>query len=94
MLTRQTSTLRQTPMTAFPLTFAHKGQTVLLNDIHANDKLRKHLNELGLTIGMRLRVIQTDKAGQMIVAVKQDTRIAINHTIAQKMMVMCIEDGI
>lgn len=80
--------MRETDISnTFPLAFATKGQTVSLMAIHANDKLRKHLGELGLNIGMQVRVVQDGMNGPMILAVKNDARLAIGHATAQKIMV-------
>lgn len=76
-----------TPAQCFPLTFAASGETVALVAIHAGDTLRQRLTELGLHIGMTLRVVQGERSGALIVAVKNDTRLALGRGMAQKMMV-------
>lgn len=72
---------------SFPLTFAGRGEKVILVEIRAGEKLRKHLYDLGLHEGAQLRVVQDDGAGGIILAVKQDARLAIGRGMAQKMMV-------
>jgi Fe2+ transport system protein FeoA len=77
--------------TSFPLTFAARGQTVTLTEIRAGDKLRKRLADLGLNIGMQVRVVQEDASGPVILAVKHDSRLAVGRGMAQKIMVSSIE---
>jgi len=71
----------------FPLSFAGSGETVILADVQANDKLRKHLGDLGLNVGMRVRVVQSSGSGPLIVAVAHDSRLALGRAMAQKIMV-------
>ncbi len=71
----------------FPLTCAARGETVALTEIRAGDKLRQRLGDLGLNIGMCVRIVQGDLSGPIILAVKNDARLAIGHGMAQKIMV-------
>lgn len=75
----------------FPLVFAARGQMVTLVEIRAGDKLRKRLADLGLNVGMRVRVVQGDSAGPVILAVKNDGRLAVGQGMAQKIMVRYAE---
>lgn len=77
----------------FPLAFADNGETVKLTEIHAGRKLRKRLSELGLAIGMTVRVVQANTAGPLILAVQNDTRLAIGRGMAQKILVKHIHGG-
>lgn len=76
---------------SFPLTFATRGQTVALTEIRAGGKLRQRLGDLGLNIGMSVRVVQDDHCGPVILAVKNDARLAIGRGMAQKIMVRHFE---
>lgn len=87
MLTGVAMMDKRGPAAAFPLTCAARGETVELTDIHAGDKLRQRLIALGLSVGMRVRVVHGDLTGPIIVAVKNDTRLALGHGMAQKIMV-------
>ncbi|MFW5708828.1 MAG: FeoA family protein [Chloroflexota bacterium] len=77
---------------SFPLTFATRGETVSLIEIRAGDKLRKRLGDLGLNIGMRVRVVQGDTSGPVILAVTNDSRLAVGRGMAQKIMVQHFEE--
>lgn len=71
----------------YPLTFAPRGETVVLTEIRAGEKLRKRLADLGLHIGMQVRVVQGDASGPVILAVQNDARLALGRGMAQKIMV-------
>jgi Fe2+ transport system protein FeoA len=79
---------------SFPLAFANRGEVVIITDVRANDKLRQHLGDLGLTVGVRVRVVQADASGQVILAVKHDSRLAIGLSMAQKIMVTKLENEV
>ena len=71
----------------FPLAFAARGDTVSLIEIRDSGRLRQRLNDLGLNIGISVRIVQTNTNGALILAVKNDSRLAIGHGMAQKIMV-------
>jgi ferrous iron transport protein A len=48
--------------------------------------MRKRLADLGLNLGMTVRVIQRDRHGPLILAVK-DARLALGRGMAHKIMV-------
>ncbi|MBN2044767.1 MAG: ferrous iron transport protein A [Anaerolineales bacterium] len=70
---------------AIPLCDAPIGQPVNLIEIIGGKKLHRRLVELGLTPGVRLKVMQ-DSGGPLIIAVR-DSRIALGRGMAQKIMV-------
>lgn len=72
---------------SFPLTCADHGELLELVEIRAGGKLRQRLFDLGLTVGMTVRVMQRDTCGPLILAVKNDSRLAVGRGMAQKMMV-------
>lgn len=69
------------------LSMAEPQQNVRLVEIRGGKRLRKRLADLGLTPGATLRVVQAHGSGPMIVAVRQDTRMAIGRGIAHKLIV-------
>jgi Fe2+ transport system protein FeoA len=71
----------------YPLAFAADGETVSLTAIHACDTLRARLGHLGLNVGMRVRVVNGGATGPMILAVANDSRLALGRNIAHKIMV-------
>lgn len=61
------------------------GQPVNLISIDAGKKLTHRLNELGLTPGVELIIVQ-DAGGPLLISVR-DSRVAIGRGMAQKMLV-------
>lgn len=79
---RQTNTLP-----ALPLNMIAPGERVELVRIKSCGTVRRRLQELGLTAGATLRVVARHPSGQLILAVRGDSRLAIGSDIAQKIMV-------
>jgi ferrous iron transport protein A len=77
----------------FPLAFAERGERVSLVAIRAGSRLRKRLADLGLTMGMDIRIVQDDTCGPLILAIKEDSRLALERPVAQRIMVRRSEGG-
>jgi Fe2+ transport system protein FeoA len=75
---------------AVPLCEAPRGRPLRLNGIQGGARLNRRLVELGLTPGVRLRVLQ-DSGGPLILAVR-DSRIALGRGMAEKLTVTILED--
>ncbi|MBK8027596.1 MAG: ferrous iron transport protein A [Chloroflexi bacterium] len=73
-----------------PLTMAIPGETVELVDIQLERTEKQRLRELGLLPGSSLRVIKSDPTHGLIVAVRQDGRLALNRSTAHKLLVCLI----
>ncbi len=70
-----------------PLSAIDAGETVSLIEIQGGRKLRKRFADLGLNVGMSIRVVQNAHSGPLILAVKDDTRLAIGRGMAGKICV-------
>ena len=70
-----------------PLSTIAPGQTVELVYIEEGRRLRKRLADLGLNMGLTVRVVQNNFAGPLILAVREDTRLAIGRGMAQHIRV-------
>lgn len=70
-----------------PLTMASPGEDIKLIAINGGQRIRKRLADLGLTPGTVLRVVQADAWGPLIVAFKDDARLALGRGMAHKIMV-------
>ena len=70
-----------------PLSSVRPGQTVELVAIGECRRLRKRLADLGLNTGVSVRVVQNSFAGPLILAVREDARLAIGRGMARKIMV-------
>ena len=70
-----------------PLSLVTAGETVELVDIREQPGVRQRLGEMGLTPGAVVRVIQSHPANGMILAIREDARLAIGRSTAHKIMV-------
>lgn len=70
-----------------PLSFANIGEVVYIHDIQAGRKLRRRLIDLGLLRGVSVRVMQRGMGGPVIIAVNQDSRLALGACMSQKIIV-------
>jgi len=74
------------PEKTFPLSQTHVGQKVRLVNIHGGRQLTHRLVEMGLTIGVTIRVLQ-NSGGPLLVA-ESDSRIAVGRGMAEKIDVV------
>jgi ferrous iron transport protein A len=63
------------------------GEDVRLITIQGGRGIRQRLADIGLTPGTVLQVVQSDGWGPLIVAFKNDARLALGRGMAHKMMV-------
>lgn len=70
-----------------PLSMARPGEIVEVVAIHGGHEVHRRLTDLGLTAGTRVRVVQGDGGGPMLLAFKDDARLAIGRGVALKIMV-------
>ena len=68
-----------------PLTFADTGTDYVVKKIDGKPDVKQHLENLGFVVGTGVSVINTI-GGNVIVKVKE-SRVAISHEMAQKIMV-------
>jgi Fe2+ transport system protein FeoA len=69
-----------------PLAMVSPGEEVRLCAIHGGRCMRKRLADLGLNLGMTIRVVQRDRHGPLILAVK-DSRLALGRGMAHRIIV-------
>lgn len=69
-----------------PLAMTRAGQKLCLKEIMSGYKLRKRLEDLGMTPGVRFSVITNSMNGPLILDVR-GARIAIGRGMAQKILV-------
>jgi len=75
------------PQPTMPLSRVQAGKTVELISIAEGRRLRKRLADLGLNTGLRVRVIQNHFTGPLILAIREDARLAIGRGMARKIRV-------
>ncbi|MBO4848556.1 MAG: ferrous iron transport protein A [Clostridia bacterium] len=68
-----------------PLNYAEPGQPQIIKRIGGSPEIKKHLEDLGFTVGGEVSVVST-LAGNVIVKVKE-SRIAVSDELARKIMV-------
>ena len=68
-----------------PLSFADKGEDLVVKKVGGNDEVKRHLENIGVVPGGTVSVI-SELNGNLIVKVKE-SRIAINDELAKRIMV-------
>lgn len=68
-----------------PLNLANAGETQIIRKIGGNPEVKKHLENLGFTIGGEISIVST-LGGNLIVKVKE-SRVAVSDELARKIMV-------
>ncbi len=69
-----------------PLAMVAPGEEVRLTAIRGGRRMRRRLADLGLNLGLTVRVVQRDGHGPLILAVK-DSRLALGRGMAHRIMV-------
>ena len=68
-----------------PLTLANPGEENVVRKIGGLPEVRRHLEDLGFTVGSRVSVV-SQMGGSVIVSIR-DSRVAVSREMAQKIMV-------
>ena len=68
-----------------PIAFAPIGKTVRVVKVLADDKTKKHLSDLGITINSEVRVLSTE--GGTVICIIKEGRLALDRTLATKILV-------
>ena len=68
-----------------PLNYAVPGEETVIRRIGGNPEVRKHLEDLGFTVGGSVKVVAALN-GSLIVKVRE-TRVAISDETARRIMV-------
>ena len=68
-----------------PLSFADKGEDLIVKKVGGSDEVKRHLENLGVVPGGTVSVI-SELNGNLIVKVKE-SRIAINEELAKRIMI-------
>ena len=69
-----------------PLTMVSSGDTVRVRDIRGGWGLRRRLADLGITPGVEVRVLSSQKPGPVVLGVR-GSRLALGHGVAHKITV-------
>lgn len=68
-----------------PLALANRGEANIIKKIGGTPEVKKHLENLGFVVGGDVTIVNA-LGGNLIVNVKE-SRVAISHEMAQKIMV-------
>lgn len=68
-----------------PIAIAPAGRELLIRRVAADDKIKKHLHELGIYEGSKITLISST-GGNVIVIVKEG-RLCLDRTLAGKILV-------
>ena len=68
-----------------PLILADPGEEAIIKKVGGNPEMKKHLEDLGFTVGGAVTVMNTI-GGNLIVKIKE-SRVAISKEMASKIMV-------
>jgi ferrous iron transport protein A len=71
---------------SMPLSTIQIGQSVVIKSIDFNIKLRRRLQDMGLTPGVKLNVVSRSLLGPLVVDVR-GTRVALGKGIATNIQV-------
>lgn len=69
-----------------PLSMVQKGKSVVLKEITWSDKLKRKLNEMGLTPGVKFDIVNNIAGGCMVIDVR-GTRLALGQGLVSKIIV-------
>jgi ferrous iron transport protein A len=69
-----------------PLSMASPGETVRVTAVRAGWGLQRRLADLGLTPGVKVRVVSSGRPGPVVLDVR-GSRLALGYGVANKIMV-------
>lgn len=70
-----------------PLAMAGVGVDLTLRAVQGGQQFRQRLADLGLTPGSVVRLVQREGEGPLIIALRNDARLALGRGMALKIMV-------
>lgn len=69
-----------------PLSMVRVGEEVVLKTINWGAKMKKRLQDMGLTPGVKIKVISNDTNGAFILNVR-DSRLVLGGAVTQQILV-------
>lgn len=75
-----------------PLGMLEPGAHVKVVAIRGGRRVRKRLGDLGLTPGTELQIVQSRGRGPVLVALKDDARLALGRGMSLKVQVQPLEE--
>ena len=68
-----------------PLVYAKTGEPQIIRKIGGNPEVKKHLEDLGFTVGGEASVVST--LGENLIVKVKESRVALSDELAMKIMV-------
>lgn len=68
-----------------PLCFSNAGEEVIVRKIGGSPEVKKHLEDLGFTVGETITVVNS--LGNNVIVKVKESRVAISDELAKKIMV-------
>ena len=68
-----------------PIAFAPIGRALRVIKVLADEKTKKHLGDLGITINSEVEVLSTE--GGTVICMVKDGRLALDRTLSTKILV-------
>ena len=68
-----------------PIAIAPQGREVTVRKIGADEKVKRHLQELGITEGGKITLISS--AGGSVIVIVKEGRLCLDKTLAGKILV-------
>lgn len=68
-----------------PIAFAPEGQEFEIKRVGAEDKVRRHLQEMGITVGGKIKLLSS--AGGNVIVVVKEGRLCLDRSLASKILV-------
>lgn len=75
------------PRHAYPLAVAAEGELLRIAAIEPGKRFQHRLLELGLAVGAEVRIVRRGGDGPLLIGIN-DTRLAIGHGMAAKILVV------
>ena len=73
------------------LSMASSGQNVILSAVHWGPKIKKKLQDMGLTPGVKIHVISTNAQGAFIVDIR-GSRLVLGGALTEQILVEPVAD--
>ena len=68
-----------------PLMYAEKGKPQIIRKIGGSPEVKKHLEDLGFTVGGEASVISS--LGENLIVKVKESRVAVSEELARKIMI-------
>ena len=68
-----------------PLAYADLGQPQIIKKIGGKHKMKKHLEDMGFTVGGEVSVVSS--IGENLIVKVKESRVAVSEELAKKIMI-------